>query len=236
MAVMPLFPSWALALGASPHNRLLLWQGVALFSLFGVGTTMSATAINALLVDRIPKKDRGSAMTLLWILTLGGFIFGSLLISFLYPEFDPATLTQVFILVTVLALALTIWGAWGVEPRRRVVPTFLARQLDFWLTIRFLGSKATLWLDNQGARLFESKSTGTTYNRTEKPHLTKEIRKPLSDIEHIQNFVDCCQSRKEPNAPVEVGHTAVCGPHLANVAYLNKTRARLNKDATKVYV
>jgi BCD family chlorophyll transporter-like MFS transporter len=140
LAVMPLFPSWALALGASPHNRQLLWQGVALFSLFGVGTTMSATAINALLVDRIPKKDRGSAMTLLWILTLGGFIFGSVLISFLYPEFDPAALTQVFILVTVLALVLTIWGAWGVEPRRRVVPTFLARQLDFWLTIRFLGS------------------------------------------------------------------------------------------------
>jgi hypothetical protein len=35
---------------------------------------------------------------------------------------------------------------------------------------------------------------------------------------------------------VEVGHTAVCGPHLANVAYLNQGRARLNAEATRVYI
>jgi BCD family chlorophyll transporter-like MFS transporter len=140
LAVMPLFPSWALALGEAPHSRLLLWQGVALFSFFGVGTTMSATAINALLVDRIPKQDRGSALTLLWILTLGGFIVGSVIISFLYPEFEPATLKELFALITVLALILTIWGAWGLEPRQKIVNTDLAHRLDLWRTLRFLGS------------------------------------------------------------------------------------------------
>jgi hypothetical protein len=35
---------------------------------------------------------------------------------------------------------------------------------------------------------------------------------------------------------VEVGHLAVSGPHLANVAFHHRTRAELNKDATKVYV
>jgi hypothetical protein len=29
---------------------------------------------------------------------------------------------------------------------------------------------------------------------------------------------------------------AVCGPHLANLAFHHKTRARLNKKATKAYV
>ncbi len=108
--------------------------------------------------------------------------------------------------------------------------------MDNGWNIQFLGKKATLWLDNEGARLFASSGTGTTYNRSEKPHVVKEIKQPLGDIEHIQNFLDCCRSRKQPNAPVEVGHSAVCGPHLANVAFLNQTRARLSADATKVYL
>ncbi len=140
LAAMPLFPSWALALGESHHSPLLLWEGVALFSLFGVGTTISATAINALLVDRIPKQDRGAAMTLLWILTLGGFIAGSGLISLLYPEYDPSTLPQLFALVTVLALALTVWGAWGIDPRQQQGRPNLDRDLDLWRALRFLGS------------------------------------------------------------------------------------------------
>ena len=37
---------------------------------------------------------------------------------------------------------------------------------------------------------------------------------------HMRNFVDCMRSRKEPNAPVTIGHQAVRGPHLANMSYL----------------
>jgi hypothetical protein len=119
----------------------VLWEGVALFSLFGVGATISATAINALLVDRIPKPERGAAMTLLWILTLGGFIAGSVLVSLLYPEFDPATLPRLFALLTVLALGLTIVGAWGIEPRRPKVRAVPERQLDLRPVLRFLGKQ-----------------------------------------------------------------------------------------------
>ncbi len=89
VAVMPFFPNWALDLGAQPHSRLLLYQGVLLFSLFGIGTTVSATAINALLVDRVPERDRGGALTMVWILTLLGFIVGSALAGVLFPAFDP---------------------------------------------------------------------------------------------------------------------------------------------------
>ena len=87
VAVMPFFPSWALALGAQPHSRSLLYGGVLLFSLFGIGTTVSATAINALLVDRVPERDRGDALTMVWILTLLGFIVGSALVRGAVPGF-----------------------------------------------------------------------------------------------------------------------------------------------------
>ncbi len=108
--------------------------------------------------------------------------------------------------------------------------------MDNGWNIRFLGKAGTLWLDNAGARLYQSEDKGTTYNRSKAAQVVKEIRRPLSDDEHIKNFIECCSSRKQPNAPVEVGHLAVCGPHLANVAFLNRGRARLNANATRVYI
>ena len=116
LAVMPFFPGWAQALGAAPQDRGLMWQGILLFSLFGIGTTTSATAVNALLVDRLPETDRGPALTLVWILTLAGFIAGSLFISFIFPDYEPQGLDRLFLIVAAVVLAGTLWGTWGVEP------------------------------------------------------------------------------------------------------------------------
>jgi hypothetical protein len=51
---------------------------------------------------------------------------------------------------------------------------------------------------------------------------------------HIQNFLDCVKSRQQPNAPVEVGGSAVTAPHLANVAFHENRRAFLSADGTKI--
>lgn len=51
---------------------------------------------------------------------------------------------------------------------------------------------------------------------------------------HVANFLECVRTRKDPNAPVEVGHLAVAGPHLANVALRRQTRAVLDEAATRV--
>ena len=53
---------------------------------------------------------------------------------------------------------------------------------------------------------------------------------------HIKNFLECVKSRKEPNAPVEVGHEAVRPLHLANIAHHKKTRAVLGEDGVAVRV
>jgi BCD family chlorophyll transporter-like MFS transporter len=140
VAVMPLFPTWALALGAHPHSRPLLYHGVLLFSLFGIGTTVSATAINALLVDRIPEPDRGSALTMVWILTLLGFIVGSVLTEVLFPVFDPAAIHKLFGVVTLAVVAITLWGAWGIEPRGEAEPAPGHGQLRLGPTLKFLAS------------------------------------------------------------------------------------------------
>jgi BCD family chlorophyll transporter-like MFS transporter len=140
VVVMPFFPSWALDLGAQPQSRSLLYLGVLLFSLFGIGTTVSATAINALLVDRIPERDRGSALTMVWILTLLGFIVGSALAGRLFPAFDPDKIHQLFGVVTLGVVAVTLWAAWGIEPPNQAEPTPEHHQMALWPTLKFLAS------------------------------------------------------------------------------------------------
>ncbi len=95
-------------------------------------------------------------------------------------------------------------------------------------TIELLGDKGTVVLNNQGSRMYTAPWTN---NREP----VKVVEDRLPTIPHVRNFLDCVKSREEPNAPVEVGHTAVCGPHLANIAYHRRSAAFLNPEATEVY-
>lgn len=140
VAVMPFFPGWALDLGAQPQSRALLYEGVLLFSLFGIGTTVSATAINALLVDRIPEPDRGGALTMVWIFTLLGFIVGSALAGVLFPAFDPGKIHQLFAVITLAVVAVTIWGAWGIEGTNEAESAPGHGQMALWPTLKFLAT------------------------------------------------------------------------------------------------
>jgi hypothetical protein len=36
---------------------------------------------------------------------------------------------------------------------------------------------------------------------------------------HVQNFVDCMRSRKQPRSDVEIGHNSMIACHLGNIAY-----------------
>jgi len=48
---------------------------------------------------------------------------------------------------------------------------------------------------------------------------------------HMQNFLDCCRSRKRPNSPAEIGHYVLTGAHLANISY--RTGRRINWSVEK---
>ena len=94
-------------------------------------------------------------------------------------------------------------------------------------TIFLHGNKGTMVLDNDGFRIYQEPWQ-------KNPNPIYEFKGPISTQAHVDNFLACVQSRKEPNAPVEVGHSAVCGPHLANVAYHQKRQVSLSSDGTKV--
>ncbi len=93
-------------------------------------------------------------------------------------------------------------------------------------SIQFQGTDGTLMIDGHGARVY-----GNDWSPGVKPEMNFAGGIPTSP--HTQNFLDCVQSRQEPNAPVEVGHHAVCGPHLANVAWHHQSRAYLNQETSR---
>ena len=52
--------------------------------------------------------------------------------------------------------------------------------------------------------------------------------------EHVQNFLDCCQSRKLPNGDVAAGHRSAMVAHLGNMSHFEKRRIHFDPDREMV--
>ncbi len=90
------------------------------------------------------------------------------------------------------------------------------------------GRKATMELDDDGYRVYPEPWKSTNLP----PAISHEYKGGIPTEPHVKNFLECVKSRQEPNAPVEVGHHAVTGPHLANLALRQQKRVTLNSDGT----
>ena len=47
-------------------------------------------------------------------------------------------------------------------------------------------------------------------------------------VHHVNNFLDCCRTRKLPNGDVLIGHRSAQASHLGNIAYLEKRRLKFD--------
>jgi predicted dehydrogenase len=90
-------------------------------------------------------------------------------------------------------------------------------------SIQFQGDEGTMILNNAGYRIWKEPVP-------KNPDPVETVAAPIPIETHIQNFLDCVKSRREPNAPVEVGASAVSAPHLANVAFHAGRQAHLSAD------
>ena len=106
------------------------------------------------------------------------------------------------------------------------IVTYTNRWENNW-RIFFQGSKGTMQVDDFGSRVWKE-----PWEPGAEP--VKSLGGGIPTQPHIDNFLECVRTRKEPNAPVEVGHAAVSAPHLANVAFRNKRVALLDETCTRV--
>src|SRR3954470_2310921 len=87
-------------------------------------------------------------------------------------------------------------------------------------SIQFQGDEGTMLISNAGYRIWKEPVP-------KNPEPVQSMAAPIPIEPHIQNFMDCVKSRKEPNAPVEIGASAVSAPHLANMAFHQQKQVRL---------
>jgi len=90
-------------------------------------------------------------------------------------------------------------------------------------SIQFQGDEGTMIINNAGYRIWKEPVP-------KNPEPVQSMAAPIPIETHIQNFLDCIKSRQEPNAPVEVGASAVSAPHLANVAFHEGRQVKLSPD------
>jgi predicted dehydrogenase len=84
--------------------------------------------------------------------------------------------------------------------------------------VRFLGDEASMVVDRTGLKVYRAARRGRAAET--EPAIVEEGDFLVPP--HMQNFLDCMRSRKQPNCPVEIAAAAVAGPHLANLAYRQK--------------
>jgi predicted dehydrogenase len=94
-------------------------------------------------------------------------------------------------------------------------------------SIQLQGDRGTMIMNNAGFRIWNEPMPAN-------PEPVQQMAAPIPIEPHIQNFIDCVRSRKEPNAPVEVGASAVSAPHLANIAFHEGRRVRLGADGARI--
>ncbi len=90
-------------------------------------------------------------------------------------------------------------------------------------SIQFQGDEGTMIIDNNGYRIWKEPVP-------KNPEPVQAMAAPIPIEPHIQNFLDCIKSRKQPNATVEVGASAVSAPHLANLAFHQDRRVKMKPD------
>lgn len=96
---------------------------VAAFCLIGAGVGAAGTSLLVLLAKRTDDKRRAAAATIVWVMMIAGFIVTTAGAGQLLDPFSPSRLVVISGCVSLAAMALTLVGVWGAEPRGAIAAT-----------------------------------------------------------------------------------------------------------------
>lgn len=91
--------------------------------------------------------------------------------------------------------------------------------------VEMCGTEGKLFITRQGYEFLSAEKGAQP--------VTVAYRKDQT-IDHVQNFLDCCRSRKRPNGDVLIGHRSAAASHLGNIAYVQKRRLNYNPDREEI--
>jgi len=99
--------------------------------------------------------------------------------------------------------------------------------------LEFRGEKGTLKIDRARLAFYRDDAAYAPGTLTPEPDIY--IRSSGDGtLSHLQNWLDCIRSRKQPNAPIRVGHQAARTSHIANASLRAGRMIRWNGAAEKI--
>jgi len=98
--------------------------------------------------------------------------------------------------------------------------------------IEFMGEDATLYLDRGRYEIHPERGRGKV-----EEHIIGQgnrgrdfYEQPDGELLHLQHWIDCVRSRRQPNTPAEAGVSAAAAAHLANRAFRTNQVVTWPKD------
>jgi predicted dehydrogenase len=111
--------------------------------------------------------------------------------------------------------------------------TYVSRVDDGGVEIR--GDKGTIRIDRARMAFYRDDAAFAPGTNTPEPDIYVRSSGDGS-LTHLQNWVDCIRSRRQPNAPMRIGHQAARTSHIANAALKAGRRVRWNATTERVEV
>ena len=87
--------------------------------------------------------------------------------------------------------------------------------------IEFMGTKGTIYIDRGRYEVHPDPHQDLDDRELilgTEPRGADFFSNPNGELLHLSNWLECCRSRKTPNAPAEAGVSAASAAHLANIA------------------
>jgi predicted dehydrogenase len=99
----------------------------------------------------------------------------------------------------------------------------------FGLGERYLGSDGTIERIAGATDMVSGKSQTGVWYYPEKMNCPNGVAASgeTRGVNHMANWFDCIRSRKEPNAPIDIGYKSAVAAHMANLSYRQKERVTL---------
>jgi predicted dehydrogenase len=116
---------------------------------------------------------------------------------------------------------------------------FIANYLQTYVSrvddggLEFRGDKGTLRIDRARMAFYRDDAAFAAGTNTPEPDIYVRSSGDGS-LTHLQNWVDCIRSRRQPNATMRIGHQAARTSHIANAALRAGRRVRWNATAERI--
>jgi len=101
--------------------------------------------------------------------------------------------------------------------------------------VAFHGNNGVLVVDRGGWEVLpetETKKGRKTYRMAGEPH--RGVGGQDYHLMHVQNFLDCMDSRQAPRSDVEIGHNSMIACHLGNIAFRLGRRVSWDVDKEQI--